>query len=196
MAQLGLTEMPDILCPEDNTESQWTLSAELPTEIGYKGTSITQQVKWRMVPPAENADIPAGPEEGGSRPNLSEVYYLDQPEDGNWYYLYRDEVSFNIDLRDAVYADQVKEEDLENLLRDHFTLSYDAGDGEQSLRFGRQKMLRKQQKEALTSQAGECWSRKLLPSKIFLNTHQMERSTNISLSSSSKEECTTNLRLL
>ena len=60
MAQLGLTEMPDILCPEDNTQSQWTLSAELPTEIGYKGTSITQQVKWRMTPPAENAEIPAG----------------------------------------------------------------------------------------------------------------------------------------
>ena len=108
MAQLGLTEMPTIEGPAGNTESQWTLSAELPTEIGYKGTSITQQVKWRMVPPAENADIPAGPEEGGSRPNLSEVYYLDQPEDGNWYYLYRDEVSFNIDLRDAVYADQIE----------------------------------------------------------------------------------------
>lgn len=65
MAQLGLTGMPDILCPEDNTQSQWTLSAELPTEIGYKGTSITQQVKWRMTPPAEDAEIPAGPEEGG-----------------------------------------------------------------------------------------------------------------------------------
>ena len=133
MAQLGLTEMPDILCPEDNTQSQWTLSAELPTEIGYKGTGITQQVKWRMVPPAENADIPAGPEEGGSRPNLSEVYYLDQPEDGNWYYLYRDEVSFNIDLRDAVYADQIEAGKLKGLLTENFKLSYDAGDGEQSL---------------------------------------------------------------
>ena len=127
MAQLGLTEMPDILCPEDNTQSQWTLSAELPTEIGYKGTSITQQVKWRMVPPAENADIPAGPEEGGSRPNLSEVYYLDQPEDGNWYYLYRDEVSFNIDLRDAVYADQIEAGKLEDLIKENFQLSYEAG---------------------------------------------------------------------
>ncbi len=127
MAQLGLTEMPDILCPEDNTQSQWTLSAELPTEIGYKGTSITQQVKWRMVPPAENADIPAGPEEGGSRPNLSEVYYLDQPEDGNWYYLYRDEVSFNIDLRDAVYADDITAEQLEDLIKENFQLSYEAG---------------------------------------------------------------------
>ncbi len=133
MAQLGLTEMPDILCPEDNTQSQWTLSAELPTEIGYKGTSITQQVKWRMVPPAENADIPAGPEEGGSRPNLSEVYYLDQPEDGNWYYLYRDEVSFNIDLRDAVNAGKIIEDQLKGLLTENFKLSYDAGDGEQSL---------------------------------------------------------------
>ena len=127
MAQLGLTEMPDILCPEDNTQSQWTLSAELPTEIGYKGTGITQQVKWRMVPPAENADIPAGPEEGGSRPNLSEVYYLDQPEDGNWYYLYRDEVSFNIDLRDAVYADQIEAGKLEDLIKENFQLSYEAG---------------------------------------------------------------------
>ncbi len=127
MAQLGLTGMPDILCPEDNTQSQWTLSAKLPTTITYKGTSITQQVKWRMTPPAEDAEIPAGPEEGGSRPNLSEVYYLDQPEDGNWYYLYRDEVSFNIDLRDAVNADQIEAEELEKLLRDHFTLSYEAG---------------------------------------------------------------------
>ena len=127
MAQLGLTEMPDILCPEDNTQSQWTLSAELPTTITYKGTSITQQVKWRMVPPAENADIPAGPEEGGSRPNLSEVYYLDQPEDGNWYYLYRDEVSFNIDLRDAVYADQIEAGKLEDLIKENFQLSYEAG---------------------------------------------------------------------
>ena len=127
MAQLGLTKMPDILCPEDNTESQWTLSAELPTEIGYKGTSITQQVKWRMTPPAEDAEIPAGPEEGGIRPNLSEVYYLDQPEDGNWYYLYRDEVSFNIDLRDAVYADQIEAGKLEDLIKENFQLSYEAG---------------------------------------------------------------------
>ena len=130
MAQLGLTKMPDILCPEDNTQSQWTLSAELPTEIGYKGTSITQQVKWRMTPPAEDAEIPAGPEEGGIRPNLSEVYYLDKVEgEGSetWYYLYRDEVSFNIDLRDAVNADQIEAEELEKLLRDHFTLSYEAG---------------------------------------------------------------------
>ena len=127
MAQLGLTEMPAISGPTDNTESQWTLSAELPTTITYKGTSITQQVKWRMVPPAENADIPAGPEEGGSRPNLSEVYYLDQPEDGNWYYLYRDEVSFNIDLRDAVYADDITAEQLEDLIKENFQLSYEAG---------------------------------------------------------------------
>ena len=127
MAQLGLTKMPDILCPEDNTQSQWTLSAELPTEIGYKGTSITQQVKWRMTPPAEDAEIPAGPEEGGIRPNLSEVYYLDQPEDGNWYYLYRDEVSFNIDLRDAVYADQIEAGKLEDLIKENFQLSYEAG---------------------------------------------------------------------
>ena len=136
MAQLGLTEMPDILCPEDNTQSQWTLSAELPTEIGYKGTSITQQVKWRMVPPAENADIPAGPEEGGSRPNLSEVYYLDKVEgevSETWYYLYRDEVSFNIDLRDAVNAGKIIEGQLKGLLTENFKLSYDAGDGEQSL---------------------------------------------------------------
>ena len=127
MAQLGLTEMPAISGPTDNTESQWTLSAELPTTITYKGTDITQQVKWRMVPPAENADIPAGPEEGGSRPNLSEVYYLDQPEDGNWYYLYRDEVSFNIDLRDAVYADQIEAGKLEDLIKENFQLSYEAG---------------------------------------------------------------------
>lgn len=127
MAQLGLTEMPTIEGPAGNTESQWTLSAELPTTITYKGTSITQQVKWRMVPPAENADIPAGPEEGGSRPNLSEVYYLDQPEDGNWYYLYRDEVSFNIDLRDAVNAEQIEAGKLEDLIKENFQLSYEAG---------------------------------------------------------------------
>ena len=133
MAQLGLTEMPTIEGPAGNTESQWTLSAELPTEIGYKGTSITQQVKWRMTPPVEDAEIPAGPEEGGIRPNLSEVYYLDQPEDGNWYYLYRDEVSFNIDLRDAVNAGKIIEDQLKGLLTENFKLSYDAGDGEQSL---------------------------------------------------------------
>ena len=130
MAQLGLTKMPDILCPEDNTQSQWMLSAELPTEIGYKGTGITQRVKWRMVPPAENADIPAGPEEGGIRPNLSEVYYLDKVEgEGSetWYYLYRDEVSFNIDLRDAVNADQIEAGKLEDLIKENFQLSYEAG---------------------------------------------------------------------
>ena len=130
MAQLGLTEMPDILCPEDNTQSQWTLSAKLPTTITYKGTDITQQVKWRMVPPAENADIPAGPEEGGIRPNLSEVYYLDKVEgEGSetWYYLYRDEVSFNIDLRDAVYADDITADELKELLEKNFELSYEAG---------------------------------------------------------------------
>lgn len=129
MAQLGLTEMPAISGPTDNTESQWTLSAELPTTITYKGTDITQQVKWRMVPPAENAEIPAGM--GENRGNLSEVYYLDEQQnaDGSetWYYLYRDEVSFNIDLRDAVNADQIEAEELEKLLRDHFTLSYEAG---------------------------------------------------------------------
>lgn len=136
MAQLGLTKMPDILCPEDNTQSQWMLSAELPTEIGYKGTGITQQVKWRMTPPAEDAEIPAGPEEGGIRPNLSEVYYLDKVEgevSETWYYLYRDEVSFNIDLRDAVNAGKIIEDQLKGLLTENFKLSYDAGDGEQSL---------------------------------------------------------------
>ena len=136
MAQLGLTEMPAISGPTDNTESQWTLSAELPTEIGYKGTSITQQVKWRMTPPAEDAEIPAGPEEGGIRPNLSEVYYLDKVEgevSETWYYLYRDEVSFNIDLRDAVNAGKIIEDQLKGLLTENFKLSYDAGDGEQSL---------------------------------------------------------------
>ncbi len=121
--------MPAISGPTDNTESQWTLSAELPTTITYKGTDITQQVKWRMVPPAENAEIPAGM--GENRGNLSEVYYLDEQQnaDGSetWYYLYRDEVSFNIDLRDAVNADQIEAEELEKLLRDHFTLSYEAG---------------------------------------------------------------------
>ena len=130
MAQLGLTGMPDILCPEDNTQSQWTLSAELPTTITYKGTDITQQVKWRMTPPAEDAEIPAGPEEGGIRPNLSEVYYLDKVEgEGSetWYYLYRDEVSFNIDLRDAVYADDITADELKELLEKNFELSYEAG---------------------------------------------------------------------
>ncbi len=135
MAQLGLTKMPDILCPEDNTQSQWMLSAELPTEIGYKGTGITQQVKWRMTPPAENEEIPAGNES-----SLSEVYYLDKvegegEEEGSetWYYLYRDEVSFNIDLRDAVNAGKIIEDQLKGLLTENFKLSYDAGDGEQSL---------------------------------------------------------------
>ena len=135
MAQLGLTEMPDILCPEDNTQSQWTLSAELPTTITYKGTGITQQVKWRMTPPAENEEIPAGNES-----SLSEVYYLDKvegegEEEGSetWYYLYRDEVSFNIDLRDAVNAGKIIEDQLKGLLTENFKLSYDAGDGEQSL---------------------------------------------------------------
>lgn len=130
MAQLGLTKMPDILCPEDNTQSQWMLSAELPTEVGYKGTGITQQVKWRMTPPAEDAEIPAGPEKGGIRPNLSEVYYLDKVEgEGSetWYYLYRDEVSFNIDLRDAVNADQIEAGKLEDLIKENFQLSYEAG---------------------------------------------------------------------
>ena len=129
MAQLGLTGMPDILCPEDNTQSQWTLSAELPTTITYKGTSITQQVKWRMTPPAENAEIPAGT--GENRGNLSEVYYLDEQQnvDGSetWYYLYRDEVSFNIDLRDAVYADDITADELKELLEKNFELSYEAG---------------------------------------------------------------------
>ena len=100
------------------------------TTITYKGTDITQQVKWRMVPPAENADIPAGPEEGGIRPNLSEVYYLDKVEgEGSetWYYLYRDEVSFNIDLRDAVYADDITADELKELLEKNFELSYEAG---------------------------------------------------------------------
>ena len=130
MAQLGLTKMPDILCPEDNTQSQWMLSAELPTEVGYKGTGITQQVKWRMTPPAEDAEIPAGPEKGGIRPNLSEVYYLDKVEgEGSetWYYLYRDEVSFNIDLRDAVNAEQIEAGKLEDLIKENFQLSYEAG---------------------------------------------------------------------
>ena len=129
MAQLGLTKMPDILCPEDNTQSQWTLSAELPTTITYKGTSITQQVKWRMTPPAENEEIPAGNES-----SLSEVYYLDKvegegEEEGSetWYYFYRDEVSFNIDLRDAVYADDITAEQLEDLIKENFQLSYEAG---------------------------------------------------------------------
>ena len=129
MAQLGLTEMPTIEGPAGNTESQWTLSAELPTTITYKGTSITQQVKWRMTPPAENEEIPAGNES-----SLSEVYYLDKvegegEEEGSetWYYFYRDEVSFNIDLRDAVYADDITAEQLEDLIKENFQLSYEAG---------------------------------------------------------------------
>ena len=129
MAQLGLTEMPTIEGPAGNTESQWTLSAELPTTITYKGTSITQQVKWRMTPPAENAEIPAGT--GENRGNLSEVYYLDEQQnaDGSetWYYLYRDEVSFNIDLRDAVNAEQIEAGKLEDLIKENFQLSYEAG---------------------------------------------------------------------
>ena len=129
MAQLGLTEMPTIEGPAGNTESQWTLSAELPTTITYKGTSITQQVKWRMTPPAENEEIPAGNES-----SLSEVYYLDKvegegEEEGSetWYYFYRDEVSFNIDLSDAVCPDDITEEQLEDLIKENFQLSYEAG---------------------------------------------------------------------
>ena len=121
--------MPTIEGPAGNTESQWTLSAELPTTITYKGTSITQQVKWRMTPPAENEEIPAGNES-----SLSEVYYLDKvegegEEEGSetWYYFYRDEVSFNIDLRDAVYADDITAEQLEDLIKENFQLSYEAG---------------------------------------------------------------------
>ena len=129
MAQLGLTEMPTISGPEDKTESQWNLTAKLPTTISYKGTGITQQVKWRMVPPAEDAGISAG--SGENKGTLSEVYYLDKVEgEGSetWYYLYRDEVSFNIDLRDAVYADQIEAGKLEDLIKENFQLSYEAGD--------------------------------------------------------------------
>lgn len=128
MAQLGLTEMPTISGPEDKTESQWNLTAKLPTTISYKGTGITQQVKWRMVPPAEDAGISAG--SGENKGTLSEVYYLDKVEgEGSetWYYLYRDEVSFNIDLRDAVYADDITAEQLEDLIKENFQLSYEAG---------------------------------------------------------------------
>ena len=82
-----------------------------------------------MTPPAENAEIPAGT--GENRGNLSEVYYLDEQQnaDGSetWYYLYRDEVSFNIDLRDAVNAEQIEAGKLEDLIKENFQLSYEAG---------------------------------------------------------------------
>ena len=117
--KLGLTWGSIFTNTSDETSASWNLSATLPTKIQYgegEDPGLQFNIEWQIVPPEAN-NVPKLP-----------AYYLYQPDnDEGWYYLKKQEVTFNIDFRDAVYDEKITADQVEDFLRENFTLCHEAG---------------------------------------------------------------------
>ena len=116
MGRLGLTEEtpPKVTTSSAKENASWQLTAQVPGEIQYGGGEegvLEAKVQWRILPPEAN-NVPKLPD-----------YYLHQPDnDEGWYYLKKQEVTFNIDFRDAVYDEEITAEEVKQLIEKHFVL--------------------------------------------------------------------------
>ena len=116
MGRLGLTEetLPKVTTSSAKENASWQLTAQVPDEIQYGGGEegvLEAKVQWRILPPEAN-NVPKLPD-----------YYLHQPDnDEGWYYLKKQEVTFNIDFRDAVYDEKITAEEVKQLIEKHFVL--------------------------------------------------------------------------
>ena len=112
--KLGLTWGSIFTNTSDETSASWNLSATLPTKIQYgegEDPGLQFNIEWQIVPPEAN-NVPKLP-----------AYYLYQPDnDEGWYYLKKQEVTFNIDFRDAVYDEKITAEEVKQLIEKHFVL--------------------------------------------------------------------------
>lgn len=116
MGRLGLTEetLPKVTTSSAKENASWQLTAQVPGEIQYGGGEegvLEAKVQWRILPPEAN-NVPKLPD-----------YYLHQPDnDEGWYYLKKQEVTFNIDFRDAVYDEKITAKEVKQLIEKHFVL--------------------------------------------------------------------------
>ena len=116
MGRLGLTEetLPKVTTSSAKENASWQLTAQVPGEIQYGGGEegvLKAKIQWRILPPEAN-NVPKLP-----------AYYLYQPDnDEGWYYLKKQEVTFNIDFRDAVYDEKITAEEVKQLIEKHFVL--------------------------------------------------------------------------
>ena len=101
-----------------DTNEMWALSATLPTKIQYGDGSdegLQFDIAWRFAAP--EAD------KVGKLPGY--YFYPVKNENENqtdWYYLKKQEVTFNIDFRDAVYDEEITAEEVKQLIEKHFVL--------------------------------------------------------------------------
>ncbi len=111
MGQLGLTAetLPQVTTNSAHEDALWELTAQVPAKIQYgSGTveALQAEVNWRIVPP----ETPS-------------AYYFHTIEgSSDWYYLKKQEVTFNIDFRDAVYDEEITAEEVKQLIEKHFVL--------------------------------------------------------------------------
>ncbi len=111
MGQLGLTAetLPQVTTNSAYENALWELTAQVPAKIQYgSGTveALQADVHWRIVPP-----------------KTPSAYYFHTIEgSSDWYYLKKQEVTFNIDFRDAVYDEEITAEEVKQLIEKHFVL--------------------------------------------------------------------------
>ena len=111
MGQLGLTAetLPQVTTNSAHEDALWELTAQVPAKIQYgSGTveALQADVHWRIVPP-----------------KTPSAYYFHTIEgSSDWYYLKKQEVTFNIDFRDAVYDEEITAEEVKQLIEKHFVL--------------------------------------------------------------------------
>ena len=116
MGRLGLTEetLPKVTTSSAKENASWQLTAQVPGKIQYGGGEegvLKAKIQWRILPSEAN-NVPKLP-----------AYYLYQPDnDEGWYYLKKQEVTFNIDFRDAVYDEEITAEEVKQLIEKHFVL--------------------------------------------------------------------------
>ena len=116
MGRLGLTEetLPKVTTSSAKENASWQLTAQVPGKIQYGGGEegvLKAKIQWRILPSEAN-NVPKLP-----------AYYLYQPDnDEGWYYLKKQEVTFNIDFRDAVYDEKITAEEVKQLIEKHFVL--------------------------------------------------------------------------
>ena len=116
MGQLGLTAetLPQVTTNSAYENALWELTAQVPAKIQYGSATmeaLQAEVNWRIVPP----ETPS-------------AYYFHTIEgSSDWYYLKKQEVTFNIDFRDAVYDEKITADQVEDFLRKNFTLYHEAG---------------------------------------------------------------------
>ena len=116
MGQLGLTAetLPQVTTNSAYENALWELTAQVPAKIQYGSATmeaLQAEVNWRIVPP----ETPS-------------AYYFHTIEgSSDWYYLKKQEVTFNIDFRDAVYDEKITADQVEDFLRENFTLCHEAG---------------------------------------------------------------------